>query len=161
MRFPAASTRFAAAAGSWPVGCRQSDTAWLPVSIVVWAGALITSCVVSGCVKASPAIDTGDPGFPFGPSGIGVRPLAYVQDIKPIFDVDCASCHSSRDARGNYSVSTYADAISGQRPGDARSPAVVDCSPGGSMYRYFSGDAVTKATKVFRWMVVYNAAETR
>ena len=44
-----------------------------------------------------------------------------------------------------------------QRPGDASSPVVVDCSPGGSMYRYFTGDAVTKATMVFRWMVVYNA----
>jgi len=33
---------------------------------------------------------------------------------------------------------------------------VVDCAPGGSMYRYFTGDAVTKATLVFRWMVVYD-----
>jgi hypothetical protein len=29
------------------------------------------------------------------------------------------------------------------------------------MYRYFTGDAVTKATMVFRWMVVYNAAQSR
>jgi hypothetical protein len=51
--------------------------------------------------------------------------------------------------------------MSGQRPGDARSSVVVDCAPGGSMYRYFSGDAVTEATMVFRWMVVYNGAQTR
>ena len=122
---------------------------------------LASMVVISACVNANPATDTGDPGFPFGPSAVGVQPLAYVQDIKAIFDVDCASCHSARDARGNYSVSTYADAMSGQRPGDARSSVVVDCAPGGSMYRYFSGDALTKATKVFRWVVVYNAAETR
>jgi hypothetical protein len=134
---------------------------WPPLSIVVWAGVLITSGVISACVTANRATDTGDPGFPFGPSAIGVQPLAYVQDIQPIFAFDCASCHVSYNARGNYSVSTYADVMSGQRAGDAQSSLVVDCSPGGSMYQYFSGDAVTKATKVFRWMVVYNAAETR
>ena len=29
------------------------------------------------------------------------------------------------------------------------------------MYGYFSGDAVTEATMVFRWMVYYNALESR
>jgi hypothetical protein len=130
-------------------------------SVMVWAGVLIACCGVSGCVKAGPATDIGDPGFPFGPSTVGVQPLAFVQDIQPIFNVDCANCHNSFNAQGNYSVSTYASVMSGQRPGDASSSLVVDCSPGGSMYRYFSGDAVTKATEVFRWMVVYNAAETR
>jgi hypothetical protein len=137
-----------------------SHVRWPRWSIAVGV-VLISACAISACVKASPAIDTADPGFPFGSSGIAVQPLAYVQDIKPIFDVDCASCHSAFNARGNYSVSTYADVMSGQRAGDAQSSVVVDCSPGGSMYRYFSGDAVTKATKVFRWMVVYNAAQTR
>jgi hypothetical protein len=115
----------------------------------------------SGCVKGNPASDTGDPGFPFGPVAIGTEPLAYVQDIQPIFSSDCLSCHSSFNARGNYSVSTYASAIQGQQAGNAQSSVVVDCAPGGSMYRYFSGDAVTKATEVFRWVVVYNMAQTR
>jgi hypothetical protein len=119
------------------------------------------ACVVSGCVQSQRATDVGDPGFPFGPSAIGPQPLAYVQDIKPLFDRDCLSCHSSRDARGSYSVSTYAEVMGDQRPGDATSSVVVDCAPGGSMYRYFSGDAETKATEVFRWMVYYNAAQTR
>ena len=56
---------------------------------------------------------------------------------------------------------SYADTIAGQRPGDASSSVVVDCSPGGSMYRYFTGDAVTEATLVFRWMVVYNGMQSR
>jgi hypothetical protein len=131
--------------------------------LTILSGAILLS-VSSGlpaCIRSNPASDTADPGFPFGPSAVGVQPLAYVQDIKPIFDADCLSCHSSRDARGSYSVSTFTDVMAGQRPGNAASSVVVDCSPGGSMYRYFSGDAVTKATKVFRWMVVDNAAETR
>jgi hypothetical protein len=125
------------------------------------AGALTAVVGVSACVQGQKASDTGDPGFPFGPSAVGAQPLAYVQDIKSILDRDCLSCHSNRDARGGYSVSTYADVMNGQTRGDARSSLVVDCAPGGSMYRYFSGDAVTQATKVFRWMVFYNAAQTR
>ena len=56
---------------------------------------------------------------------------------------------------------TYADVMAGQGPGDASSSVVVDCSPGGSMYRYFSGDATTASTMVFRWMVYYNALQSR
>ncbi len=122
---------------------------------------LSTSGLVCACVQGQPAADTGDPGFPFGPSAIGVQPLAYVQDIKPIFDRDCLNCHGGREAAGNYSVRSYADTIAGQRPGDASSSVVVDCAPGGSMYRYFTGDAVTKATLVFRWMVVYDGMQSR
>ena len=50
------------------------------------------------CVKGQPASDTGDPGFPFGPGAAGVQTIAYVQDIKPIFDRDCASCHGVRES---------------------------------------------------------------
>src|SRR3954462_7344855 len=106
---------------------------------------LSTSALVSACVKRQPATDTGDPGFPFGPSAIGVQPIAYVQDIKPIFDRDCLSCHGGREAAGGYSVRSYANTIADQRPGDASSSVVVDCAPGGSMYGYFTGDAVSKA----------------
>ena len=122
---------------------------------------LPTSALVCACVQGQPATDTGDPGFPFGPSAIGVQPIAYVQDIKPIFDRDCLNCHGGREAASNYSVRSYDATISGQRPGDASSRVVVDCAPGGSMYRYFTGDAVTKSTLVFRWMVVYNAMQSR
>jgi hypothetical protein len=132
--------------------------------ILAWTSLLVTVGAGFACVTRNPAADTSDPGFPFGPSAVGVQPLAFVQDVKPIFDADCVRCHSPRNPRGNYSASTYAETMTGQRPGDASSSVVVDCSPGGSMYQYFSGDAletVTKATIVFRWMVYYNAAESR
>jgi hypothetical protein len=122
---------------------------------------LCTALWSSACVQGQRATDTGDPGFPFGPSAIGAQTLAYTQDIKPILDRDCASCHGSGQTLGDYSVRTYANVMSGQRAGDASSSLVVDCAPGGSMYRYFSGDAVTSATKVFRWMVYYNAVQNR
>ena len=126
-----------------------------------WLLAVSASTFAVACVHGQPATDTGDPGFPFGPSAIGVQPIAYVQDIKPIFDRDCLSCHGGVETAGQYSVRTYAEAVAGQSPGDARSSVVVTCAPGGSMYRYFSGDAVTDSTKVFRWIVVYNAMHSR
>jgi hypothetical protein len=99
-------------------------------AISAWRGWLLLSTLafVCGCVQGQPATDTADPGFPFGPSAVGVHPIAYVQDIKPIFDRDCLNCHGGREAAGNYSVRSYADAMAGQRPGDARSRVVVDCA---------------------------------
>lgn len=135
---------------------RRRPRAWWSVLVISWS-----ACIAAACMQAQRASDTGDPGFPFGPTSIGVQPIAYVQDIKPIFDRDCASCHNGRDSAGGYSISTYATTIAGQRPGDASSKLVVDCSPGGSMYRYFTGDAVTETTMVFRWMVYYNAQQSR
>jgi hypothetical protein len=125
---------------------------------IVVAGVTLAAAAIA-CVQGQRATDTADPGLPFGPAAVPIQPLSYTHDIEPIFDRDCLSCHSSREARGNYSVSSYRETMDGQTPGDARSSVVVDCSPGGSMYRYFSGDAVTKATMVFRWMVVYNGVE--
>jgi len=128
---------------------------------LVVAGTVAFAALAAGCVKGGPATDTSDPGFPFGPTSLTVRPLAYVQDIKPILDSDCSQCHGRGETRGDYSVSTYASTIDGQRAGDARSSLVVDSSPGGSMYQYFSGDATTRATMIFRWAVVYNFAQSR
>src|SRR5690348_1655573 len=91
-----------------------------------FAWTVLTCAVVdvAGCVQAQRASDTGDPGFPFGPSTIGTQTIAYTQDIKPIFDRDCSECHGGRRSDGGYSVNTYASVLDGQRPGDARSSLV-------------------------------------
>src|SRR5262249_2236078 len=128
-------------------------TRWSTVFVV------LVAALTGSCVQGQKAGDTGDPGFPFGPTGIGVQPLAYEADVKRICDGACRSCHGARREAGNYSVDTYTTTMAGQRPGDASSSVVVDCSPGGSMYRYFSGDAATEATIVFRWMVYYNGQQ--
>lgn len=127
--------------------------------------AALSAVVLAGtaaCVKGNPALDTADPGFPYGPTALNpAQTVAYTQDIKPIFDRDCIECHGFREAAGGYAVNTYGLTIEGQRAGDARSSVVVDTAPGGSMYVYFSGDATTKATLVFRWVVANNLAQTR
>ena len=116
----------------------------------------------SACVTNQPAVDTGDPGFPLGPSSAVPQQIAYTQDLQNFFFADCtSSCHNDRDSRGNYSMSTYADVMKDVRIGDASCKLVVDTQPGGSMYQYFSGDRQTKAAMVFRWVVVYGAAQSR
>jgi hypothetical protein len=125
--------------------------------LVVATGALAGSA----CVANQPALDTGDPGFPLGPSSAVPQQVAYTQDLQNSFLIDCVSCHNSRDSQGNYSMSAYADVMKDVRVGDASSKLVVDTQPGGSMYRYFSGDQQMKAAMVFRWVVVYGAAQSR
>jgi hypothetical protein len=133
--------------------------------LILLSGAALVAVMVGGCIKGQPATDSGDPGFPFGPSAIPSQQLAYIPDIKPILDRDCLSCHRTgggRDERaGGYSVSTYAEVLAGQTPGDAKSSLVRTCAPGGSMYPYFSGNAQTSATQLFRWLVYYDGAQTR
>jgi hypothetical protein len=79
--------------------------------------------------------------------------VAYVQDIKPILDADCARCHSS--------FGTYAGALRYVQPGSAASPLVVVTQPGGAMYGYLRGDASGKSSLIRRWVVENGAAQTR
>ncbi|OFW31102.1 MAG: hypothetical protein A3G76_06605 [Acidobacteria bacterium RIFCSPLOWO2_12_FULL_65_11] len=69
--------------------------------LLVGVGVLAASLAASSCVQAQPASDTGDPGFPFGPSAGGVQPLAYVQDIKPLLDQNCVECHGPGNEEGD------------------------------------------------------------
>ena len=79
--------------------------------------------------------------------------VAYVQDIKPILDADCARCHSS--------FSTYSGAMRYVQPGNADSPLVVVTQPGGAMYGNLRGDAAGKSALIRRWVVENGALETR
>jgi predicted CXXCH cytochrome family protein len=81
--------------------------------------------------------------------------------MKPIFDGDCVSCHNNSFAAGRYSMSTYAAVLRDVVPGSASSRLVVWTQPGGTMYRYFTGDRATKAALVRAWVVDNKAAQTR
>jgi hypothetical protein len=122
---------------------------------------VVATGALSACVTNQPVLDTGDPGFPLGPPSAVPQPIAYRPDLQSFFFEDCVSCHNNREPRGDYSMSTYADVMTAVRIGDASCKLVVDTQPGGSMYRYFSGDQQMKAAMVFRWVVVYGAAQSR
>lgn len=88
-------------------------------------------------------------------------PLAYEQDMKPIFAADCVSCHRAGNARGGYAMDTYAAVMAEVTAGSANSRLVTTTRSTGSMYRYFSGDAAAKSELVRRWVVENNAAQSR
>jgi hypothetical protein len=139
--------------------------------------ALVALPLVTGCVKAKPPTDTGDPviSTPTGPTSPSApttttpttpttTALAYTQDMKTLFQSDCIICHGASRADGNYRMTTYAQVMSAVRAGSASSPLVAVTQPGGSMYRYWSGSTATRSTKAARvrsWVVTYNAQETR
>ncbi len=140
---------------------------------------MLASLVLLGCVQVNPATDTGAITFstPSSPTAVNSapgtptpgdstsntadQPVAYEQDLKPIFDSDCLICHSRSRPLGRYSMSTYADVMAAVRPGSASSALVSTTQSRGSMYRYFSGNRTAKADLVRRWVVDFAAQQTR
>lgn len=126
---------------------------------------LLVSVVLAGCVSSQPATDTSAPLAPSATTGTGTTsvsgPLAYVQDMAPIFASDCTPCHSGSRPSANYSMTTYANVMRDVVPGSASSPLVVTTQPSGSMYRYFSVDRAGRSAMVRQWVVDNQAAQTR
>ncbi len=58
-------------------------------------------------------------------------------------------------------MQTYAGVMRAVAPGNARSSLVVVTQRNASMYRYWSGNAATKAELVRKWVVENGAAQTR
>ena len=144
-----------------------------------------------GCVKTQPATDTGEirssstqssvtgptgaatpaatPGPTASPGTATPTPtatpsgptIAYTPDMQPIFASDCLVCHSDRNALGRYSMSTYVATMRAVTPGNASSTLVRVTQSNGSMYRYWSGDRQTKASRTRDWVVTNRAAQTR
>jgi hypothetical protein len=125
----------------------------------------------AACVQTIPPTDVGNPAAPSTPSTTGQPPtqptapagqaLSYSQDLKPIFDSDCVVCHGGGRPSAGYSMNTYASVMRDVAPGNANSRLVIWSQPGGSMYRFWTGNAAQKADMVRQWVVTYNAQQTR
>jgi mono/diheme cytochrome c family protein len=143
--------------------------------------ALLTVPLVTGCVKANPPTDTGDPivttptsptsptsptapTTPTTPTTGDTTALAYNPDVKALMQSDCVICHGPSRADGNFRAATYAQVMTAVRAGSASSKLVTVTQSNGSMYRYWSGSTATrqsKAAAVRSWVVTYNAQENR
>jgi hypothetical protein len=74
------------------------------------AAALLLTCLaVTGCgdgpgglTSPTPVVIGGDPANPGGAATLG-----FVQDIKPLLDGDCISCHNTRTANGRVDLTTF------------------------------------------------------
>jgi hypothetical protein len=79
--------------------------------------------------------------------------VAYEQDVRPILETDCLSCHSQ--------FASYAGTMAYVVAGSASSSLVRTTQSGGSMNRYLSGDKAGKAELIRRWVVENGAAQSR
>ena len=141
------------------------------MSLAPVAAAVAALMLTAACVTRDPAVDTGDTiTSPTGttttpptttPPPSGTVTVAYTQDIAPILRADCQRCHSGSRPDAGYSVDTYELVLRGVRVGDARSRLVTSTQNRGSMYRYWSGNAASKAELVRKWVVENNAARDR
>ncbi|MEP7118022.1 MAG: c-type cytochrome domain-containing protein [Acidobacteriota bacterium] len=91
----------------------------------------------------------------------GAATIGYTQDTKMLFDTSCTRCHSARSHDGGVDLSSYPSALRTLQPGNANSLLVLQSRPGGQMYRYWRGDAAAQAELVRRWIVEFQARETR
>ncbi|MDD4051866.1 MAG: hypothetical protein PHR28_08220 [candidate division Zixibacteria bacterium] len=87
----------------------------------------------------------------------------YHDNMKPIFDAHCISCHGDASPSGSYSMTTFdgirgdgSDAVPNAIPGDAgcRLSLKMASATADNMRLYFGADSVALADSVTRWIVV-------
>jgi hypothetical protein len=126
--------------------------------VTALAATVMTACGGSSATPVSPTVPSSPiTNDPFVSSG----PLAYDPDLKAIFQSDCVKCHGSSGGSAGISLTTYAGVMAVVSRGSAQSRLVSATQPDASMYGQFSGDRAGRAAMVKRWVVTYNAAETR
>jgi hypothetical protein len=120
---------------------------------------LASALLLAGCVSVSPATDRGGGLILSSTEGEPIQ-LSYERDLRSVFAADCVRCHSAAIPSGGYSMGDYASVMQRVRPGDAKSPLVVETQPTGHMYGYFSGDRSAKASLVYVWVVEYDGQDS-
>jgi len=142
---------------------------------LLFAILIVAAASAAACVQANPPTDVGNPVAPSAPANDQPAPppspqpsptssaqsLAYVPDMKPIFDSDCVVCHGGSRPSANYSMSSYAGVMRDVSPGNPNSRLVIWTQRGGTMYRFWTGNASQKAAMVSQWVVNNNAAQSR
>lgn len=85
--------------------------------------------------------------------------LRFTQDVQPILNSDCLSCHSGSSAANGYDFRTYSGVMRAVTAGSASSLLVRVTQPGGQMYGQFRGSASAKAETIRRWVVDFRAVQ--
>lgn len=125
----------------------------------LWGLALAaTGCGDGPSTITSPTFEIGG-GVATNPGGAAT--IGYTQDIKFLLDASCTRCHNSRSREGGVDLSTYSTVLRTVQAGNANSELIRQSRSGGSMYRYWRGNAAAQADLVRRWVVEFQAREIR
>lgn len=91
----------------------------------------------------------------------GAATIGYTQDIKLLLDASCTRCHNTRSRDGGVDLSSYTAVMRTVQAGNANSELIRQSRSGGPMFRYWRGDAASQAELVRRWIVEFQARESR
>jgi len=115
---------------SIPRALRSDDRSGTRVTMIrTFSISAIALAVVTaiGCAPASTTPDdAGGGGKGGGGGGGGAAVVTYTKDIKPIFSVKCATCHTTDGLGGHNIGATYADALKPVNTTDAPSGCFKD-----------------------------------
>lgn len=145
------------------MSCTVSASGHPRLILSVLAVLTLVACSGGGGDSASTPTSptTTAPSTPPPTAGGSTSTIAFVQDVSPILQADCARCHSGSRPDGNFSVTSYAAVMRAVVPGSANSTLVRQTRQGGAMYGNWSGNAAAKAETVRAWVVDNMGVESR
>lgn len=108
----------------------------------------------------SPAPGTAAPPPAPSPAPSPGPAVAYTNDIRPIFEMDCLFCHSAQARTAGVDLSSYRGAMDAAQ-GGADSRLVRVTRQGGIMYVNLTGNQAAKSELIRAWVVDNNLRETR
>jgi hypothetical protein len=134
----------------------------LVLALSAWTvGLTLAACGGGSPTSPSTVASTSDTGTPSSGTPSGSVTVAYVNDIKPILDSDCITCHGPRVRENNVDLSTYAGVLRVAQAGNANSLIVRETRSNGAMYVNLTGDRAAKSALIRSWVVDNGVAESR
>ncbi len=124
------------------------------------AFAIATLVVAASCGGGGGSSPTGPSANSISvPDPSTATSITYTNNIAPILNSDCTTCHNPVTRSFGYDFTTYAGVMQAVVPGNPASRLVVATQPGGLMYGMFGATPTEKSNTIRRWVVDFNAAQ--